>query len=270
MFSPLPGCPEFIEIYNNSEKILNLAELTIDVYNPLEGPGQGRFISERNILFHPNNYLIITKNRKSMLNCYDVLPQRIIELENLKTLPDNGGRLAIRNRSFNLIDEMEYSDDLHFAMLSNQSGVSLERLDLEKKYGLMANWHSASQNSNFSTPGYQNSQYSEKSLFENRFIITTEAFTPNNDGRDDLAHFEYNLEREGYFGSLMIFDASGRIVRRLGMNILLGISGSFHWDGEDDAGRLCSTGIYLVYFHCIHLSGRQESFKESIVLIRNF
>ncbi|MCK4920652.1 MAG: lamin tail domain-containing protein [Bacteroidales bacterium] len=270
MFSPLIGCPEFIEIYNKSEKILNLSELTIDIYNPLEGPDYGSFISEKNILFHPHNYLIITKDKKSMLNCYNAIPHGIFELKDLKTLPDKGGRVAIRNRAFDLIDEMEYSDELHYAMLSNQSGVSLERLDLEKKFGLIANWHSASQNCDFSTPGYQNSQYSEKSLLENRFIITSKTFTPNNDGTDDLAHFEYNLEREGYFGSLMIFDASGRIIRRLEINSLLGISGSFHWDGEDDAGRLCSTGIYLVYFSCIHLSGRKESFKKSVTLIRNF
>ncbi|MCF8378796.1 MAG: lamin tail domain-containing protein [Bacteroidales bacterium] len=270
LFSPLPGCPEFIEIYNNSQSILDLHELTIDVYDPEFGPGYGSFLSETNRLFYPHEYLTITKDREAMLTCYEAEKPQILGLQTMKSLPDNGSRIAIRNRAFTLIDEMEYNEDLHFAMLSNLSGVSLERIDLENNFGLLASWHSASQNSNFSTPGAQNSQYSEKPSSENKFEITTETFTPNNDGIEDIAQLNYNLEREGYVGNVLIFDASGREVRKLAMNTLLGISGSFYWDGEDDSGNLCSTGIYLAYFSCLHLSGRNESFKEPIVLIRQF
>ncbi len=270
MFSALPGCAEFVEIYNYSDKVLNLNELIIDIYSEGELPSQGNFLSEKNFLFYPGSYILIVRDRSDLENCYEVNKQNIIELKDLKTLADNGGRVAVRNRSYTLIDEMEYSDDMHFDMLADRHGISLERVNISKKFGLNSTWHSASQTSGFSTPGYPNSQLLQKEETGNSFHIFSEIFTPNNDGVEDIAQMEYSMDSEGFVGSVMIFDPSGRVVRSLEMNVLLGASGNFYWDGEDDSGRLCSSGIYLVYFSCFHLSGKKEEFKETVVLLRGY
>ncbi len=270
MFSAYTGCHEFIELFNNSEKILNLNELYIDIRAEDEYASSGNFLSEKSFLFYPGTYVLIVKDFSDLENCYVINRPHIVEVDDLKSLPDKGGRVAIRNRSFLLIDEMHYSDDMHFDMLTDRHGISLERVNISDEFGLNSNWHSASQSSGFSTPGYVNSQYLDYEESGGRFKIVTETFTPNNDGIDDVAQMNYKMNTEGFVGSLMIFDPSGREIRRLEMNVLLGISGNFYWDGEDESGRLCPSGIYLIYFSCFHLTGKKEDFKETVVLVRGY
>lgn len=43
---------------------------------------------------------------------------------------------------------------------------------------------------------------------------------------------------------LLVFDASGRLVRRIGAEFVAGLRG-VRWDGRDDAGRLLPSGVYF-------------------------
>jgi hypothetical protein len=46
--------------------------------------------------------------------------------------------------------------------------------------------------------------------------------------------------------TVVLFDASGRIVRRLHDGDLPAGETSFSWNGRDDAGRVVPAGVYLV------------------------
>ena len=64
-----------------------------------------------------------------------------------------------------------------------------------------------------------------------------------------------------------ILDGRGRPVRSLVRNALLGLEGSWVWNGLDDQGRKLPLGVYIVYTDLFNL-GKTRQFKQSIVLAR--
>jgi hypothetical protein len=76
------------------------------------------------------------------------------------------------------------------------------------------------------------------------------------------------MDKEGYIGTFRIFNATGRIVKTIGEGELMGSTGTFLWDGSDEQGQLCSSGIYLGFFEAFHLSGKKKRYKKTVVLSR--
>jgi hypothetical protein len=270
LFSPLPNCPEFIELYNNSGQVLSLFDLKLKVNVSGEGQGRGIFISDKNILFPPRTYLVLCKTPDWLDRFYDIpRPMNYLKHENFPSLPDKGARIGIYNRGEILIDEMIYSPETHFPLLSDFHGVSLERVSLDGYLGTESDWHSASSLSGFATPGRVNSQNHIGIDSGNVFSAEFDVFSPNNDGYRDMAVINIKMDREGYLAVIRVFDPVGSLVRTLGKRELLGTEGKITWDGRDEEGRLCSTGIYLIHMETIHVSGgRKKAHKEVVVLGR--
>ena len=224
-------------------------------------------IAEEKVLFYPGEYLCLSRYPDLLKNYYEIkFPGTLFQSLQLCSLSNGGGRLALHSRNGTLIDEIIFSANDHFPLLTDLHGVSLERISMDQFSGLQSEWHSASSLSGFATPGYRNSQAHEDGKYLSSFSIEKEIFSPDNDGIDDIAYFTFSLECEGYVGNFRIFDASGRIVRIVANNELLGSEGSFAWDGLDDHGGLCSTGIYLGYLEAFHLSGKKKKFRQPVVL----
>ncbi|MEY3148152.1 MAG: hypothetical protein RL688_1371, partial [Actinomycetota bacterium] len=56
-------------------------------------------------------------------------------------------------------DRVAYLNDWHFKLISDEEGVSLERIDHNAVSQDASNWHSAASSVNYGTPTYKNSQY---------------------------------------------------------------------------------------------------------------
>ena len=83
-------------------------------------------------------------------------------------------------------------------------------------------------------------------------IVSPNPFTPNGDGINDLAQFQFQLHEVSTPRMLVvdIFDLSGRRVRRLDQqNVVRGLFGDrasdITWEGLDDQGGQLAPGIYL-------------------------
>ena len=267
LYAPLAGCPEFIELYNNSDSLLELSDLRILAGE--NGEGITKMISVEPVLFFPGEYLAITRDRNALMDFYDISdPERIIENVDLPSFQNEGMCIKILNRSMETVDEYCYSPGDQFVLLTDPNGVSLERLKLDRFTGDQALWHSSSSLAGYATPGYENSQKLNEELNVSGFEIIPEVFTPDNDGRDDIMICSYLFEKEGYTGTVCIFDPSGRKVRYLGRNLILGTKGSLSWDGCDESGRLCRLGIYLVYMEAFHPSAKVIKHKKVVVLAK--
>lgn len=94
----------------------------------------------------------------------------------------------------------------------------------------------------------------------------SEIFSPDNDGYNDVLSIHYSLNKEGYTGSIVIYDASGRQNRFLVNNDILGTQGTYIWDGIDDEGQKAKTGIYVVYIELVNLNGNIENIKKTCVV----
>jgi len=268
MFTSLPGCPEYVELYNLSDKLLDLSDLRISINKEGE-TGKPAIPLKNPVLFFPGEYLVLCKNKEALLTCHTIVnTNSILEATELPSLTDEGTCISLLNRSLNPIDVFCYKPEDEFPMLADNHGVALERLKLDRNTGNESFWHSASSLADFGTPGMPNSQSLSDTITQKTIEILPQVFTPDNNGIDDFAEVRYSINKEGFIGTFGVFDPSGNQICFLGENEILGTTGMFLWDGRDDKGNICKSGMYLVFAEIWNLNGEKERFKKVVVLVR--
>jgi hypothetical protein len=58
------------------------------------------------------------------------------------------------------------------------------------------------------------------------------------------------------------------MVRYLAKNALLGLKGSWNWDGLNESGQRLAIGTYIVFTEIFNLHGKKQQFKNTVVLAR--
>jgi hypothetical protein len=192
-------------------------------------------------------------------------------MESLASYNNSDGVVAISNISLQLLDVLAYNEEeYHFGLLKDFKGVSMERISPALTTQNPMNWTSAAQTVGYATPGYRNSQFGEFGSSVSEFSLNPDIFSPNNDGFDDQMGISYTLDKEGYMGSISIYDVAGRSIRNLLPYTYLAKQGSFIWDGLADDGSKARTGIYVVVFDLFHPEGRQERLKKACSVAAGF
>lgn len=269
LFDPRPGAFDWVELYNRSTTIIDAGRLFIANRNALDSIASAKRLSETPFYIFPGDYLVLTTDAASIQKEYLVqtLPA-LLELSSLPTYPDDKGNVVLTGVQGAILDEVAYTDKWHFALLAGKSGVSLERIDPAGPSGDAGNWHSAASTAGYGTPTYKNSQYRRTDALNATIEVLAKTFSPDNDGVDDVATISYSVEASGYLATVTIFDASGRKIRSLVRNGLLGLKGSWHWDGLNDAGQKLPIGTYIIYTELFNLQGKGQQFKNTVVLAR--
>ena len=165
-----------------------------------------------------------------------------------------------------MIDHFIYSEDLHFDLLDDYEGISLERISPDAPTNNKSNWHSASQAVDFATPGSKNSQHTSVPENKNNISIAPKTFSPDNDGYNDVSLISYNLNTNGYTATLTIYDSDGRLVKVIANNELLGPNGFFTWDGTTKNGEKATIGIYIILFEAYTSTGETIAIKKTVVV----
>jgi len=270
LFNPKPQGEDYVELYNRSQKIIDLSHVYIANRNSSNVISSIQQITGENILLFPKDFMVLTSDPEVIKNQYITTnPDAFINVSNMPSFPDDVGDVIILNNQGNIIDEVKYSDKWHFPLISNTEGVSLERIDYEGT-SLQGNFHSAATSAGYGTPGYKNSQYRLNEEVQGEIKVTPDIFSPDNDGIDDFATINYSFPAPGYVANITIFDASGRAVRYLQRNALSGTKGYYRWDGLDDKSRKLPQGIYIIYTEIFNTVGKKKQFKNTIVLARRY
>ena len=178
---------------------------------------------------------------------------------------DDGGTVCLSTAT-DIIDNFKYYDNMHFGLLTITEGISLERIDFDRLTQDRTNWHSAAEAIGYATPAYKNSQYSDAGETESAIEITPEIFSPDEDGVNDVVNINYHFDTPGFTANVTVYDSKGRIVKRLIQNELLGVKGTFSWDGINDDREKGRIGIYIFYFEVFDLSGTVKHYKKTCVL----
>jgi hypothetical protein len=267
LFAPKTGCVDYLELYNNSSKILDLKALLIG-----EGLVNSTLISDtvevtnEGYIIFPDEYVLISSNPNAVKSCYATKhPEWFFEMKKLPTMNTGEDVVVLCNRNGILIDKFEYSDAMHFALLNDFKGVSLERIDFNRPTLDKTNWNSASANVGFGTPGYQNSQFMQTKS-DGDFSVVPEIFSPDNDGYNDVVTFNYELNESGLAGNISIYNANGQLIRYLVRNENLATKGSYSWNGLTDQNEKAPIGIYIIYFETFSRNGKVQKHKLSCVL----
>lgn len=269
LFNPKPGGYDYVEFYNNSNRIFDVSKLHIASRNSLGNIGLPRVLSASPYYILPGEWLVVTEDTVSLARYYHLKDStHILQLATLPSFPDNEGNITALNTQGLPTDEVSYSDDWHFKMIADKEGISLERINPRGASQYAGNWHSAASTAGYGTPGYKNSQYNQPVHSGATITVLPRLFSPDNDGYNDIAVIGYEVEQPGFIINIGIYDAAGRPVRNLVHNGILGMSGHWNWDGLNDHGQKIPTGTYLVLAEMYNLQGKKYIFKTAITLTR--
>jgi Lamin Tail Domain len=269
LFNPRSNGFDYVEFYNNSDKILDAARLYIANRNSSGAISSIKPLSATPFYIFPGDYIVETEDANNLAVQYLVKnPDNVLVISSPPSFPDDEGDVIALNFQGEVLDEVNYKDDWHFKLIDNAVGVALERIDPAGPSQDPANWHSAASTAGYGTPGYKNSQYKQPAGMNAAIEVAPKVFSPDNDGFDDIATIQYKVSEPGYVANITIFDGAGRPVRNLVRNGTLGLSGYWNWDGLDDKGLKLPVGVYIIFTEIFNLAGKKDSFKNVIVLGR--
>ena len=265
LFDPNDGGYEFIELYNKSNKIIDLKYLSFITFTSSGIPSSIYPLSEGGYLFFPGDYIVLTEKELGVTEFYKVKNELGILECNIPALSNTEGSVVLGNINNKELDRIDYNADFHFPLLRITKGVSLERISLSKETNQKSNWHSAAESVGFASPTAQNSQWVDGGLSDN-FALNAEIFSPDNDGYNDILSLNYKLEKEGLLANVTIYDGAGRIVKWLVKNELLGTSGQILWDGVNENNQKASIGPYVIIIEITDVDGVIKRIRKTCVL----
>ncbi len=267
LFNPKPNGFDFVEIYNKSTHEVDLSKLSIASRDENGLITQAKVLSPKNILLGSGYFLAISGDTSHVKNDYPAASyDKFLQISSMPSYSDDKGVVVLLFGD-TIIDEFAYSDNMHFALITNTEGISLERIDPEKATELETNWHSAAENIGYATPANQNSQFRNSNVdMTDEIVLSPETFSPNNDGLDDQVFIKYKFNEPGFVANISIYDSKGLIVKKIAASELLGTEGEFSWDGLHQDNSKARIGIYLVYFEVFNLQGEVKKYKKVCVL----
>ncbi len=267
LYRPFDDGAEFVEIYNRSQKVIDLGAIKIARVNPDNTLQTAYNLSFTPWLIFSGEYYVITTDPQAVKShYYTPHPDHFLMLNTMPSLTDDGAEFALIAPDGKRIDQLRYSPAWQFALLNDDKGVSLERISFNRPTQDSTNWHSAAESVGFATPAYRNSQYSDAESDGSEVSVTPEIFSPDNDGHHDVLFINYAFDRPGYLANLKIFDGQGREIIHLVKNQLLGTEGSFTWDGITASRQKAPLGIYVLWLELFHDTGRVKKLKKTFVL----
>ena len=269
LFNPKSGGSDYVELYNRSNKIFDVNKIYVANRNTSGAISSTRLISAIPYYIFPGDYVVVTADADNLALDYMVQnPDAVFVVSSMPSYPDDEGDVIVLNFQGAVVDEVNYKDDWHFALLNNDEGVSLERIDPDGESQKADNWHSAASTAGYGTPTYKNSQYKLVQSISAAIEVTPKVFSPDNDGRDDIATIQYKTTEPGYIANITIYDANGRPVRNLVKNGTLSLQGYWVWDGLDDKRLKVPVGTYILFTELFNLNGKKEVFRNVVVLAR--
>lgn len=271
LFNPKPNGVDYVELLNRGNKIINLKNIILANRGSTGVIGSLKNFNADDYLLFPGEYIVATEDATVTKNGYLAKnAEALIVVAAMPSYPDDKGTVVLLDITGKIIDELKYDAKWHFALVDNDEGISLERIDPNKPTNDANNWTSAASTVGYGTPTYLNSQYRADLQAQGDIQITPPIFSPDNDGHEDFAMINFTFPEPGYVANITIYDAAGRPIRALQKNATCAAKGSFKWDGLNDKQLKVPIGIYIIYTEIFDLKGQRKNFKNSIVVARKF
>lgn len=259
LFNPKPGGEDFVEIYNNSGKSLNLKNWKIANVDEAGAIKDIKLLIGYDFKLLPKSHLAFTTNVAFLMQNYPK-SGKVLQVESLPAFNNDKGEVILLNQNSEEFDRFQYSEKMHHGLLVNPEGVSLERSSFEKN----SSWLSASEDAGFATPGADNSQKLTDDL-QDSFSAEPYIFNPYQGSDISKTFLKYKVTNPGIACNIDIVDKSGRHVRKLASNAILGTSGEIEWDGKGDSGQILPVGYYLFKISTYSNSTKMTFFAKCVL-----
>ncbi len=254
---------EFIELYNNSDRLFDLSQLIIAT---LDDTGFVKDFSRKgdlSFLLFPDHYAVICTDLIWFKKKYKDAPAGCVHIrKDMPVLSNYGGHIRLMDQNQQILDEAKYDPGWHNDRLSDTKGVSLERINNNTSGVSSSNWYSAAASSDYATPGCENSQRLYPGGEEKgKFTLMNELVTPDQDGFNDQAVIMLNMGEHGYMGRFEVRTPSGFLIRLVQDWDLLPSAGQLCWDGLDDYHHHVTPGIYILIVNYADSQGHKGRWK---------
>jgi len=267
LFNPLSGGTDFVELVNVSNQTIPVHRLKLATRDDALALKQIYPASTEKRYLKPGEFLVCTKDPTIVATQYITSnPASFCQMKSFPSYSDDAGTVVLLNDSLEVLDEFSYSAKMHSSFLSDEEGVSLERISREKPTNDRSNWASAAASVWFATPGLPNSQAGSQTEIQDEITPEPKAFSPNGDGYNDDLTIKFKFSKPGYIANVRIFDAVGRQVRFLAKNQSLAQEGSWLWDGRDESGQKLNIGVYIILVEVFDQEGNTTAFKKTCTL----
>jgi hypothetical protein len=270
MFNPLPGDPDYIELYNCSGKIIDAARIyLVSVNEDASDTSELYQVSADHRCIMPESFFAVTTDQALVIERF---PQAdlnsVYNIRGLPSMPDDKGHLLLLSRELDIIDEVNYDDKLHYSLLSGHEGIALEKLAPCISSKDVLSWHSASQNAGWGTPGRLNSISDSEPRSGDMISLSSLRITPDDDGNDDILRIDMSFAGISNVVSVIIYDETGHQVKKLVSGVLCGPDSAFAWDATADDGTPVPPGIYVIYITMYDDAGKSEKWKKACTVLR--
>ena len=267
MFNPKENGSDFVEIYNNSGKTIDLKRLKLASRTDDLELTQVYQLTASKQLFEPGGFLALTKDTAGVFPYFSIQCKScFLQMEKFPSFNNDEDFVVLLDENLNVIDELHYTDKMHHPLLADEEGIALERVSFIETTDDFLNWHSAASVAGYGTPGYKNSQGEPFNSSKPEVTFSPESFSPDFDNYNDEYQISYKTTKPGCLANISVFDATGRFVMKLANNEILGSEGIFTWNGEDETGQKQKLGVYVVLVEIFSLTGETWQFKDGVVL----
>jgi hypothetical protein len=268
LFNPGSDQHDYIELFNNSSKIISLANMKLAQNDFISGEikSANLLTTERRVIC-PGEYLVICEST-AFLSHYSSYNIRCGIQASTPSMNDDEGIISLLTLGMEIIDQFHYTDKMQYPLLAEIEGVALERISPKVMTNITSNWHSASYQSGYGTPSKINSQAIETSTEVDSWITITPAIiSPDNDGHSDLSQIKINGSTGT--GTIQILNENGKKIKVLAEGEYMGTSSEFIWDGANESGTVVPVGIYIVIAEITKENGETLRTKKPIVIAQH-
>ncbi|MFN6038622.1 MAG: lamin tail domain-containing protein, partial [Bacteroidota bacterium] len=195
LFDPKTGGVDFVELYNKSSRTFDLSVLKIGEQDTTSGIfNDMKTLTNEGYLLFPGEYLVLSESGSIIKSqYYTPNPNGFLDMTDLPAINTDEDVVVLTDLSNQVIDRVYYNSNFHFDLLNETKGVSLERIDFNRSSSDITNWNSAASSVGFATPAFRNSQFATGQE-SGELNISPQAFSPDNDGFQDVLNITYALE----------------------------------------------------------------------------
>lgn len=259
---------DYIEITNNSNLFFNIKDLYINKLNT-NGTVSSSNLSDSNIFIYPGNHFVFSENITWFNNYYNHVNEDFLFETELPSLNNDSNTIFITYEK-DTIDIVSYRNNWHFELITDEKGVSLEKIDYQNNQNTASNWTSSASSNNFGSPTTINSHFKNNKQKNNskNFFLNRSIFSPDNDGYQDLLEVSYDFSDTENIITATIYNENGGITKQLLTNETLPSRGTIIWDGINEHNQITPAGYYIIILENFNLNGKYTVEKIPFVIAK--
>ncbi|RMF68768.1 MAG: hypothetical protein D6743_02940 [Calditrichaeota bacterium] len=255
MYAPLGEEPEWVEVMNLGGESVDLQRWRLSDANPASAAEV-----KQGVVLPPEGLLVLAQD-SAIVRAFQIDPKALAVVTPWPSLNNDADEITLYDPLGQVIDRVPYR-----ASWGGDRGISLEKINPDIPGRDSTNWASSAAPEG-ATPGRRNSVFARVLPSETTLTISPDVFSPDGDGRDDLAVIQYDLPLSTATVNIKIYDMRGRLVRYLANNRPAGAHNSIVWDGRDERGEVAGMGLYVVFLQALNAqAGVLTTQKKTVVV----